>query len=111
WELIRSLEVHTKKLIELLDQRSSSLKRLPQKVKGAGHSFVEAARGTLLHKIVIEDGLIKEYSIITPSQWNLGPRCKAYYGVAEKAIIGLRSKLHAQLVLRSFDVCSVCTTH
>jgi Ni,Fe-hydrogenase I large subunit len=73
--------------------------------------MVEAARGTLIHRVHISKGIITKYHIITPSVWNLGPRCEKYLGVAEKAIIGLEHPLHAEMVLRSFDVCSVCTTH
>jgi Ni,Fe-hydrogenase I small subunit len=37
--------------------------------------------------------------------------CAVHLSPAEKAIIGLDSQLKAEMVLRSFDVCSVCTTH
>ncbi len=76
-----------------------------------GSSFVEAARGSLYHKVEVNKGLIKSYDVITPTVWNLGPGVKEKYGVAQKAIIGLDSILKAEIVLRSFDVCSVCTTH
>jgi Ni,Fe-hydrogenase I large subunit len=82
-----------------------------EKVSGEGLGMVEAARGTLIHRVHISKGIITKYHIITPSVWNLGPRCEKYLGVAEKAIIGLEHPLHAEMVLRSFDVCSVCTTH
>lgn len=98
-------------LKDRLAEPSNSLRRPPKEVKGYGVGVVEAARGTLIHSITVERGLIKEYRIITPSQWNLGPRCEKYLGVAERAMIGLDSLEHAELVLRSFDLCSVCTTH
>ncbi|MDQ7056380.1 MAG: nickel-dependent hydrogenase large subunit [Persephonella sp.] len=59
----------------------------------------------------MENGIIKKYNIITPSTWNLGPRCEKYLSPAEKAITGTDSQLKAEMILRSFDVCSVCTTH
>ncbi len=78
---------------------------------GSGIGVIEAARGTLIHQIDIKNGRIKSYNIITPTVWNLGPRDDANLGVVEKAIIGLDSELKAHIVLRSFDVCSVCTSH
>jgi len=86
---------------------SEDLKNL----SGEGAYAVEAARGTLIHRLTIEKGRISEYSIITPSQWNLGPRAGGLLGVAERALIGLDDSHKAQMVVRSFDMCSVCTTH
>ncbi len=82
-----------------------------KKIEGEAFGFCEAARGSLIHQIKVKEGKIHKYNIITPSTWNLGPRCEKYLSPAEKAIKGLRSDLLAQIVLRSFDVCSVCTTH
>lgn len=84
---------------------------IPERFSGSGVGIVEAARGTLIHKLVVERGRVKSYQIITPTVWNLGPRDDRYLGVAEKAMIGLRSRELAHIVLRSFDVCSVCTSH
>ena len=74
-------------------------------------AVIEACRGSLLHNISIEKGLIKSYDVITPTVWNLGPKNKTQKGIAQKAIVGSPSIEIAKIVLRSFDVCSVCTTH
>ena len=74
-------------------------------------SSLEACRGSLYHKVTIKDGLINSYDVITPTVWNLGPQYKNQKGVAQKAIIGSKSFDIAKVILRSFDVCSVCTTH
>ena len=71
-----------------------------------GIGTVEAARGSLIHKLEVENSLIKSYDIITPTQWNLSNNA-----VAAKAMIGLDSEDIASFVFRTFDVCSVCTTH
>ena len=81
-----------------------------ENLEGEGTGLIEAARGSLLHRLELEKGKIKKYTIITPTTWNLGPRCERYHSPAEKAIIGLESSLKAEMILRSFDVCSVCTT-
>ncbi|WP_281951730.1 nickel-dependent hydrogenase large subunit [Nitrosophilus kaiyonis] len=78
---------------------------------GYGEGIVEAARGSLLHRIWIKDRKIDKYQIITPTQWNLLQGTKKEPGVARKAIRGLRDKQLAELIFRSFDICSVCTTH
>ena len=74
-----------------------------------GVGIVEAARGSLIHKTKIEEGLIKEYQIIVPTQWNLAQGDKNEQGVAIKAMIGSKNIEEATLIFRSFDVCSVCT--
>lgn len=111
WTMAKKIEDWTEELKEVLQDRSSSIKRPPLEVNGLGYGAVEAARGTLIHRIRIKKGIIDSYLIITPSQWNLGPRCERFYGVAERALLGLKKEVHAQMVLRSFDLCSVCTTH
>ncbi|AAC06945.1 nickel-dependent hydrogenase large subunit [Aquifex aeolicus] len=108
-DLLEILEKLLKELMNHLEEPSCLWEDRSDE-SGEGFGVVEAARGTLIHRVVIEKGKIKDYKVITPSQWNLGPRCKKYLGVAEKAIVGLDSELKAQMVLRSFDLCSVCTT-
>ena len=81
----------------------------PSEAEGVG--IVEAARGSLIHRISIRDGKILHYEIITPTQWNLGNGTPEDPGVAQQALIGLYREDPAELVFKSFDVCSVCTTH
>ncbi|ADC90043.1 nickel-dependent hydrogenase large subunit [Thermocrinis albus DSM 14484] len=110
WEIITILEQKLKRLLEVSHERSC----VPQEtahLSGEGWGVVEAARGTLIHRLVADRGTIVGYQIITPSQWNLGPRCDRFLGVAERALLGLDNPVKAEMVLRSFDVCSVCTTH
>ena len=71
-----------------------------------GIGVVEAARGSLIHKVEVNESSIKSYNIITPTQWNLSNN-----GVAANAMIGLDNEEIASFVFRTFDVCSVCTTH
>ncbi len=81
------------------------------KISGSGYGCVEAARGTLLHKVKLKNGIIEEYEIITPTQWNLSNGTKNNLGISQKAMVGLKDIDLAQLIFKSFDVCSVCTTH
>ncbi|MFA7083499.1 MAG: nickel-dependent hydrogenase large subunit [Arcobacteraceae bacterium] len=85
--------------------------QLKQLDSGFGVGVIEATRGSLKHEVVIKNGIIQRYDVITPTVWNLGSGTALEYGVAQKAIIGTKSLHEATIVLRSFDVCSVCTTH
>lgn len=82
-----------------------------QSISGKGIGIVEAPRGSLIHKISIENGTIKSSQIITPTQWNLGTSSIQDPGIAQKAMIGLKDTEIAEFVFRTFDICSVCTTH
>jgi hydrogenase large subunit len=105
----------TKNLISKIDISEESFvkpKISLNEIKNAeAKSVVEASRGSLFHDISIKDGKISKYNVITPTVWNLGPGNKNEPSVAQKAIIGLDSIEKAEITLRSFDICSVCTTH
>ena len=108
------LLVYSSELIKRLDLTQPSYIE-PQKdiskLSGSGYSAVEAARGTLIHRVELEAGIIKNYEIITPTQWNLSGGTREKHGVSQRAMIGLNDVKIAELVFKSFDVCSVCTTH
>ena len=80
-------------------------------VTGEGIAAVEAARGSLIHKVRLQEGRIAEYGIVTPTQWNLSQGSRTTPGIAQQAMIGLKDPSLAELVFKAFDVCSVCTTH
>lgn len=106
---------NTKELIKKVDISEESFIKpiisLKDIENARGSSVIEACRGSLFHEIHIEKGKISKYDVITPTVWNLGPENKTQKGIAQKAIIGAPSIEIARIVLRSFDVCSVCTTH
>jgi Ni,Fe-hydrogenase I large subunit len=104
---------YTKGLLQNLDitQESCTLesKATPSDFSGVG--TVEAARGSLIHRVKVKESIISKYEIITPTQWNLSNSVEEKRGVAANAMIGLESDELASFVFKSFDVCSVCTTH
>jgi len=75
-----------------------------------GIGIVEAPRGTLIHDVSVKQGNIVSYNIITPTVWNLGNGEPENLSVTQKALFGLDSLTKADFVVKSFDVCSVCTT-
>ena len=111
---IPQLLLHSKDLISQIDLTELSYiePRVDiSQLSGTGVGIVEAARGSLKHKVKLQNGVIKDYQIITPTQWNLGNGTKESLGIAQKAMVGLDDEHTAELVFKTFDVCSVCTTH
>jgi len=80
------------------------------KISGTGVGVVEAPRGPLIHRIDVENGVIKDYEIITPTQFNIGSSTKQKPTPAQKAMVG-STIAEAKFIFKTFDVCSVCTTH
>jgi len=109
---LASLIQHASSLLKKLDIADTSFTKSVDisKINARGVGVVEAPRGPLMHTIDIENGVIKKYSIITPTQWNIGSSHKEKPTPAQRAMIGL-TKEEANFVFRTFDVCSVCTTH
>ena len=105
----------TKNLIKQIDIKETSFIKPSLELKkitnASGIGIVEACRGSLYHNLSIKNGKIENYDVITPTVWNLGPENSSQKGVAQRAIIGSPTIDIAKIILRSFDVCSVCTTH
>ena len=80
-------------------------------ISAEGEGIVEAPRGTLIHRVGLTGGRIGRYSIITPTQWNLGSAARNDPAPAQLAMLGAADARQAGFIFRSFDVCSVCTTH
>ncbi|WP_413720813.1 nickel-dependent hydrogenase large subunit [Silicimonas sp. MF1-12-2] len=85
---------------------------------GRGMGLVEAARGSLGHWVVIEDGRIANYQIVAPTTWNFSPRdAEGQPGPLEAALVGAPVAegedvpVTVQHIVRSFDPCMVCTVH
>jgi Ni,Fe-hydrogenase I large subunit len=89
----------------------------PKEQDGRGWGATEAVRGALCHWIEIEEGKIKNYQIVAPTTWNVGPRSDAgERGPIEEALLGTpiadpRDPVEVGLVCRSYDSCLVCTVH
>jgi len=103
---------YSKRLLKGLDLSEASCsfdaELRPMNFEGVG--VVEAARGSLIHKTTVKDGLISNYEIIVPTQWNLSNGDGETKGVATQGMLGASSIEEASFIFKSFDVCSVCTT-
>jgi hypothetical protein len=60
--------------------------------QGVGVSQVEAARGRLVHRVVLDEGQVADYRILAPTEWNFHPD-----GVLARGLMGLKLKPEAQL--------------
>ena len=102
---------HSKNLLQnlQLDEPSCVLENSMQLVDFEGTGVVEAARGSLIHKTAVQNGVIRNYDIITPTQWNLSHGTEDEQGIAVEAMVGSKSIEEASFIFRTFDVCSVCT--
>ncbi|NRB09784.1 MAG: nickel-dependent hydrogenase large subunit [Richelia sp.] len=89
----------------------------PEEKDGVGWGATAAARGSLCHWVEIEGGKIKNYQVIAPTTWNVGPRdSQGVRGPIEEALIGtpiqdVNDPVEVGHVARSFDSCLVCTVH
>lgn len=105
---------HTANLLDQIDLSEPSYIEPKQKdgsLTAEGVGVVEAARGSLIHKVELEEGIIKNYTLITPTQWNLSNGTPENMGTSQKAMVGIETVDIAEFVFKTFDVCSVCTTH
>lgn len=103
---------YSKTLLKSLDISENSFVKPVDisKISAQGVGVVEAPRGPLMHTVSLENGIIKSYNIITPTQYNIGSSTEKNPTPAQKAMIGV-SQEEALFIFRTFDVCSVCTTH
>jgi len=89
----------------------------PREKDGRGWGATEAVRGALAHWIEVQGGKIKNYQIVAPTTWNVGPRdAQGVRGPIEEALIGTpiadpSDPVEVGHVARSFDSCLVCTVH
>lgn len=74
---------------------------------GAGLARVETARGVLLHRVHVEDGLISEYAAVAPTEWNFHPR-GAYAREALLIAASDDAERKARMLALSLDPCVAC---
>jgi hydrogenase large subunit len=103
--------------LDQIDLHESFYTKPTEYAEGHGFGATEAARGALADWIVIEDNKIKNYQVVTPTAWNIGPRDGSdVLGPMEQALIGspirdIDDPVELGHVARSFDSCLVCTVH
>ncbi len=99
-------------LLKIVDEMDINEKNYikPIKKNGKGIGVIEAPRGSLIHKIEIEDEKIKSYNIIVPTQFNLSNGTKDKLSPAQASLIG-EYEQQSDLIFKCFDICAVCVSH
>ncbi len=83
----------------------------------SGIGITEAARGFLGHWISVENGVIKNYQVITPTAWNASPRDEnekpgaMETSIMEAVVQDPVNLIEIEHIIRSYDPCLVCTVH
>jgi hydrogenase large subunit len=100
-----------------IDLQGSFYSKPEELESGKGWGATEAARGALQDWVVLENGKIANYQVVTPTAWNIGPRdADGTLGPIEQALVGtsivdMEDPVELGHVARSFDSCLVCTVH
>jgi uptake hydrogenase large subunit len=111
------LAVSVRTWLDELDLHGSFYTKPVELADGKGFGATEAARGALADWIVLKDGKIENYQVVTPTAWNIGPRdSQEANGPMEQAFTGthipdVSDPVELGQIARSFDSCLVCTVH
>lgn len=112
--------------MELLRQGETQVSakfEIPKRGTRIGAGFWGAGRGFLSHHLIIDDGVIGNYQIMTPSTLNAAPRTPwGTPGPYEEAVLNTPileeydspdeyKGIDILRAIRSFDPCMPCTTH
>lgn len=95
--------LHTTATDGAISSLESDQNKLPA---GVGIGQVEAARGRLVHRVVMENDRVKSYQILAPTEWNFHPE-----GVLAKALSTLKAsddktlRQQAGLLINTIDPC------
>lgn len=110
-------------MIDLLNKGKTELwNKFKKPSLSFGVGLNEAARGALGHWVIVKNGRIHRYQIITPTNWNVSPRDPNNNpGPIEQALMGSPVTeetepddwvgVDAVRTVRSFDPCLACTVH
>ncbi|MBI4774836.1 MAG: nickel-dependent hydrogenase large subunit [Deltaproteobacteria bacterium] len=107
----------TNELIDLIKKGDTKTYQSYAWKDGMGMGLNDVPRGALGHWVDIKDKKIKNYQMVVPSTWNLGPRCaKDILGPVEEALIGTpiadpKKPLEILRTVHSFDPCIACAVH
>jgi hydrogenase large subunit len=114
---LRKVIIIMQNILELIPEYQNKQTQYQIPDKSYGRGLIDTTRGALGHWIAIDNKVLKNYSIITPSAWNLSPQDnKGIRGPVESALVGTRiddlnSPVEIGRIVRSFDPCVSCATH
>jgi Ni,Fe-hydrogenase I large subunit len=108
--LARLLEV-SELLLRLRDDRvAPSWLECTSVRPGTGVAWVQTARGLLIHWLRLEDGLIADYRIVAPTEWNFHPTGAFAHGLVGRiAHSEQAARSDAERLLIALDPCVAYT--
>jgi hypothetical protein len=84
----------------------SPLKDCQSYANAIGLAQIQTSRGLLIHRVELNDGVIKNYQIIAPTEWNFHPQGVAALSLQQLTAPDKSSLLQqAQLVINAIDPC------
>ncbi|HHH84303.1 MAG TPA: Ni/Fe hydrogenase subunit alpha, partial [Thermoplasmatales archaeon] len=114
-ELVYFLE-RIKELASELKDAKDERKAKPEKTSGDGYAVTEAPRGLLIYCMNIEDSIVKDVDVITPTamflpmmEVDIAAMADGLWkdGYKDKDFIGKK----VEMVARSYDPCISCSVH
>jgi coenzyme F420-reducing hydrogenase alpha subunit len=72
---------------------------------GRGLAQIEAARGRLVHGVEIDEGVVRRYAVLAPTEWNFHAHGGAAHGLADIASRGRDARDIADLFVATVDPC------
>ncbi|HET9300837.1 MAG TPA: Ni/Fe hydrogenase subunit alpha [Candidatus Polarisedimenticolaceae bacterium] len=114
-EIVRSVERARSLVTELLAEREGSALAGPVRPRaGEGVAALEAPRGILFHRYVLDDkGTVTDADVITPTGQNLG-HAEERLRLTAASLHGLPDAeltLRLEAVCRAYDPCLSCSVH
>ncbi len=76
-------------------------------VSSSGLAIVEAARGRLAHRVELDEGSVKRYQILAPTEWNFHPEGPLVQGLLGRPA-GADPQGRARLLVTALDPCVAC---
>ena len=114
-EMVYFLERIKELASELHDIKDESIAK-PERNSGDGYAVTEAPRGMLIYYMGIEDGIVKNVDVITPTamflpmmEVDISSMAKGLWedGYQDREFIGKK----IEMVARSYDPCISCSVH
>jgi hypothetical protein len=73
---------------------------------GIGLAQVQAARGLLIHRLVLREGGVYNYCVVAPTEWNFHPEGVAAQGLKQLKAAGKKDlQQQAELLINAVDPC------
>lgn len=98
------LAVCLREMQDFLDGLCNDDASWPRPASGQGLAAVEAARGRLVHRVELREGVVSRYQILAPTEWNFHPAGPLVRGLVGQPG-GADPQARARLLVVALDPC------